>query len=245
MPSFTKGEIVNDAYSQLRISGITVDATPEDIALAVDRLDDMMSEFFGRNMCLNYEFEENPSPTTFHGVDRQHHLMMASNLAMTLLQDFGKDAPMALRGTARSTYDTSSAVSAVAKIRQVQYPSRMPRGSGIRRFNRWRRFHPANNPPVTSCFNFKMFLGDVKDIVEPFIAYLEGETIASYTISTSAGLTISNDTNLGDTLTYRVTAASGSSVQTKQTITVVITTSTGRITTKERTVELEDRAQKP
>ena len=73
MPSFTKGEIVNDAYSQMRISGITVNATPADVALAVGRLDDMMSEFDGRNMCVNYAFEDSPSPVTEHGVDRKHH----------------------------------------------------------------------------------------------------------------------------------------------------------------------------
>ena len=243
MPSFTKGEIINDAFSQLRISGITVNATPTDISLAVGRLDDMMSEYYGRNVCLNYQFEESPLPTTEHGVDRQHHLMMASNLAVKLLQDFGKDAPVSLIGTARSTYDTSSSVSAVNKMREVQYPSRMPRGSGIRRFNRWRRYHPANPPPVTSCSNIKMFLGDVKDIVEPFIAFLKGETIASYTIDASAGLTISNDTNLSDTLTYRVAAATGTSVHTRQVISIVITTSTGRIHTRERVVELEARAR--
>ena len=171
--------------------------------------------------------------------------MMSSNLAIKLLQDFGKDIPQTLWNTAASSYDTSASWSAIHNIREVNYPSRMPRGSGTRRFNRWRRFHPANPPVLSVCTNFEMFQGDVKDIVEPFIAYLEGETISSYTISTSSGLSISNDTNLSDTLTYRVTATQGVSVQTKQTITIVITTSTGRVHTRERTVELQDRTQKP
>ena len=172
-------------------------------------------------------------------------IMMASNLGLRLTQDFGKDVPPMLMGLARSTYDTSSSIAMVDRLKQVQQPSRMPRGSGTRRFNRWRRYFPANHPVVSKCANFAMFQGDVKDIVEPFVAYLEGETIASYTISASSGLSISNDTNLGDTLTYRVTAASGTGVQTLQAITVVITTSTGRVYTRERTIEIEARTETP
>ena len=180
MPSFTKIDIVNDAYSQMRISGITVDPTPEDVALAVDRLDDMMAEFNARNVCINYEFEENPNPITKHGVGREHHLMMAANLAMWLLQDFGKDIPPSLYAVASRTYDTTSSVVAVKNLREVQQPSRMPRGTGTRRFNRWRRYFPPNPPVVSVCSNITMFLGDTKDEVEFFVAYLESQQLLRF-----------------------------------------------------------------
>lgn len=242
MPSFTKIEIVQDAYSQMRISGITVEPTPRDTATALNRLEDMMATYAdGRALCVNYEFENEPIPTSEHGVDRAHHLMMAANLGVKLCPDFGKDVPSSLSAIARSTYSASSGIAMRERQRQVAYPQRMPRGSGIRRFNRWRHHWPPNHPPMTSCANVFMQIGDVRDLRERFTAYLKGETIKTYTIEASSGLTISNDAIDGDDITYRVTASGGGDNDTDQTIVIVMTTSTDRITTRERLVELSPR----
>lgn len=239
---FTKIDTVQSAYSQLRISGLTVDPTPEDTLLALTRLEDMMALWYGLNVCLNYQFEDVPDPTTEHGVERKHHYTMATNLAVMLCPDFGKDVPPLLHTKASTSYNATSSMVAVSKLREVSYPSRMPRGAGNRRFNRWRRHFPADPPPVTSCNNTVMFFGDVKDIVEPFSAYRLNEFIASYTIDSSSGLTISNDVNGIDKITYRVTATGGGNSDSDQTVVITVTTSTGRITTRERLFHLKARA---
>ena len=56
-----KGEAVKQAYAQIRISGLTVDPTPEDIELAIWELDQMMWEWQGKRRLVNYNF---PPPTT-------------------------------------------------------------------------------------------------------------------------------------------------------------------------------------
>ena len=57
----TKIELINQAYSLIRISGITLDPSGEDISLALDRLETMAAEFYGRNIKTDYNFEEKPT----------------------------------------------------------------------------------------------------------------------------------------------------------------------------------------
>lgn len=241
----TKLDTVQDAYSQIRISGLTINPGPEDVLTALTRLEDMMAEFYGRHLCLNYQFEETPDPGTEHGVDRRHHYMMATNLAVKLCPDFGKDVPQSLSGYASGAYSTSSSIAMVESLRETPYPNRMPRGEGQRRLNRWRRHFPSDPPPKTSCANTEMFYGDIVDIVESFVAYLTDEVIASYTIESSTGLTISNDVNGINQISYRASATGGGNSDTDQTVVITITTDTGRITTRERLFRLERRALTP
>ena len=52
----TKADLINGAYSLMRISGITVDPSADDLALALERLEDMAEEFAGRNIITDYNF---------------------------------------------------------------------------------------------------------------------------------------------------------------------------------------------
>ncbi len=187
----TKVELINSAYSQLRISGLTINPTPEDTETALWRLEDMMAEYWGRTLNFNYNFEEEPTATAASGVDRVHHRMIASNLAVTLCPDFGKDVPIKLDSIARASFSASSAVLARERVRQVAYPSRMPVGSGNRQFgNRFRKFFPSSTPPITSAGNEKMLCGDINDYQSSFASYLMDETIDSYVIEVGAGLSL-------------------------------------------------------
>lgn len=132
-----KIDIINGAYSQLRVSGLTVQATPEDVQLALDRLEDMASEWRSRNVDVGYYFEDEPDPDSIFGADRAYKQAFETNLAISLIPDFNKTVPQALAAKASATYSAMS--SAVAQVCEVPYPSRMPRGSG--NFNRWNRFY--------------------------------------------------------------------------------------------------------
>ena len=57
-----KADIIADAYSQMRISGLTVEPTPEDLELALVRLENMGAEFESRKMSAGYVLEENSRP---------------------------------------------------------------------------------------------------------------------------------------------------------------------------------------
>ena len=61
----TKADRINSAYSKLRISGLTVDPSPEDLSLALMTFENMMSELeMGRNICMDYNFEVDPDPNS-------------------------------------------------------------------------------------------------------------------------------------------------------------------------------------
>lgn len=187
----TKVEHINSAYSKIRISGITINPTPEDTETALWRLEDLMWEFYGRTLDFNYNFEDVPLSTSESGVDRIHHNMIASNLAMLLLPDFGKDATPELAGQARSSFSASSAVIARKRLQGVNYPNRMPIGTGNRNFGfRSRQYFPAAHPAVTDASNYVLKCGEIEDFEESFFDWLGDEAIASYTISVEAGVTL-------------------------------------------------------
>ena len=59
-----KVDLVNRAYDWLRISGLTSNPLPEEVAIALDIQENMMYEFQSRNICSSWVFEECPDPNT-------------------------------------------------------------------------------------------------------------------------------------------------------------------------------------
>lgn len=231
-----KVDRINAAYSKLRISGVTVDPTPEDLELALQELENMMSEI---NISIGYNFEDEPDPNSPLGVDRKYWNMINTNLAIRLIADFNKAVPGALVAQANQSMSAAVGYAAADRVRQVQYPSRMPSGSGnTNRFGRWYRFaHPVQLPP-----NDKETVivepGDVDDYRVDFSAYLGEEAIASYLIEATNGLTIDSSSNDSPVINYRVTVADGAQVW--QQVKVTITTDLGRV--QYQTVDFEVKA---
>ena len=69
-----KVNIISDAYSKLRISGLTVLPTPEDLELALSRLESMMAELDVRGISIGYNFEDNPDPNSLTNIPRYSFL---------------------------------------------------------------------------------------------------------------------------------------------------------------------------
>ena len=90
MANNLKSDIIDGAYSQMRISGITVDPGASDLVLALRRLDGLASELCGRKVYTGYYFEEEPDITSPSGIDRKYWYSFECILAMRLLSDFGK-----------------------------------------------------------------------------------------------------------------------------------------------------------
>ena len=228
----TKGEVINDAYSQMRISGLTVTPSPELQSLALSRLEAMMAELEINNVCLEYNFTTVPDPSDETGVVLPFFLMMSTNLA-TRLVDFNKVTPPALTAMASQSLSNATGWSAAQNVKQVQPSRRMPTGAGNNRtFARYNRFsRPIETPPI-SCDVIKMVVGDIGDYTESFKAYLDVETIASYVISSDTGLTIQSSSNNDPLINYRILAVSNSTNGIWQQVKIVITTSTGRVETR-------------
>jgi len=229
-----KVDIINDAYSQLRISGLTVNPSPADLEVALNRLESMAAEWSTRNMSARYIFEDIPDPNTEAGIVRGFKQAFATNLAIRLIPDFNKAVAPTLYSQASQS--ASNLAARTALVREVPYPNRQPRGRGnIQRTWRWSRFYFTANAAPISEFTIQMFIGDINDFEEHFDAYLEGlETIDTYTIESDSGLQIEGDVNTDEDVLFTIKAlgSNDNSSNEAQQVKIVVTTTTGRIETR-------------
>jgi len=230
--STLKGDIINSAYSRLRISGITKLPSPADVELALDRLEDMMASWRSWNIDLGYVFEDAPDSGTPHGLAREYLAGVKSNLAMILLADYGKEAPMPLVLEAGGAFAQLQAAS--VKVARIPYPNRMPIGSGNRQVTNWQRFAPTAKVIAEDFSAESLFLEDIKDLEENLHYALRTdntETITSFTITADDELTIVSSSLASPVITYRLQA--GDTETSRAVVTILATTSLGQRITKQ------------
>jgi hypothetical protein len=228
MPNNLKIDIINGAYSQMRVSGLTVNPSANDLVLALRRLEGLANELEGRNVCTGYYFEEDPDVNSPCGLDSKYWYAFECILAMRLVPDFGKGSnpdPILFKNASAGM---SFLYSSTANPRQIQYPRRQSLGAGnaLRRFNKF--YTPIPEAPNT-CATNRMIVGDIDDFVEHFESYLiSPEIIDSYTIEADTGLTIVSDSLTTPDVFYRIQADSVGVFKVK----IVATTDDGRIITR-------------
>jgi hypothetical protein len=227
----TKLDIITDAYSRGRVSGLTSNPTPDDLTLALRRLEGMMAQWEVDNICVGYNFEDDPGLQSLHNVQRGYWASLETALMMRLLSDFGKQPTPTLVKDARGAHATLLSGTAVTNM--VQYPNRQPVGSGndLRR-NRFRRFYRPTGAAPNDCeVTNPMYAGNIDNFTEHFDAWLDqGETLVSYTITTAkpTNLVISADALVTPDVNYTVEAKVGGTYS----VVIVVTSSTGRVNTR-------------
>jgi len=210
MPQKTKGEHINDAYSKLRINGLTVNPSASDNDLALVRLEDFIAECEGRNICLNFNFEEEPDPSTRSGVDKQFNEMVSSNLAVRLAPDFGKGVKIDPLLVSQANYSLSNAQARTATVNKSRYSRNAPVGSG-NYIGQYENFYTIANPAPISCKTEALEVEITRDYSESFVDFLNPDTaeeISSFTIQASGGLTLVSSAINADLngIDYTVTA---------------------------------------
>ncbi len=234
--SFDKVDIIKDAYSQLRISGLTSSPVPEELELALIRLEDMAAMWEGSNISIGYNFEEEPDPNSPSGIQPAYKLAFVHNLAVLLIPDF-EATPSLLSPLAKGSYNTMPSQVSLARPQQVQQPDRMPRGSGnTLSCNRWNRFYRARSEFFNSTSSIQMFIGDTYEDSFNFNSYLEdNESIDSFDLQLDAGLTLDSSSAEDYRVNFKVTATYPSGVSVSQfgaQVTCIITTSNSRVNTR-------------
>ena len=221
-----KVDIIADAYSQLRISGLTVNPTPEDLEVALMRLEDMAAEFETRNMSAGYFLEEIPDPNSLCGIPRAFKHAYSTNLAVRLIPDFNKEVPVTLQKQASQSASNLAARSALQRM--TPYARRMPRGSGnTLGFYRWDRFYRGQSPqPATTN---QLRVGDINSYFEDWADYLtRDEVISTFAVTPDDGLEIT-DSAIDDTkINYTVSAPDKNSTSAGW-VDIQITTDLGRV----------------
>ena len=236
-----KGDIIKGSYSQLRISGITVDPASEDNRLALTRLENMAAEFSKRNASCGYQFENVPDINSKHGLLREYWHSFEAILAVRLMPDFGKGSTPDPRLLSESQAAYSFIFSSTAVVTPLTYPSRQPMGSGNRRYGTYhRRYYPPSvgiPNAETTAPAYRMYTGNIADFTEYFNAYLmSGEAISSYQTGAEPGLDIQSSGLASPNVSYQVKAVATTNVFPK--LTIEITTSTGRVETRIKQFEV-------
>lgn len=229
---YLKVDIIRGAYSQLRISGLTTNPTPEDLEVALMRLENMIAEWGARNILINYNFEDEPDPNSLTNVNSAFANALETNLAVRLIPDFNKDVPQVLYSIATGAFSTMSSAVALQRLNQVQYPQRQPTGSGNSKlWNRWRRFYRDCNGRPNVSKSYEIYEGDINDYVEHFDSYLhEGETILNLDIQVDDGLILVSSSFDDDNAYYRIEA--DDKVNCKTQVTIFVRTSEFRVETR-------------
>ena len=244
--STLKIDIINKAYEKGRISGLTSSPTAENRSSALSELEDMAAKWTGpgKNICVDYNFEDVPDLNSPHNIPREYHSAFYNNLAVIILSNFGKEALPAVQRSAAADYSAMS--NATAEVRETHPSNRMPRGSGSRRYRgRYGRnyFQTVHRSPI-GCDTNKMFIGDMDNFVEHFDAYLDaGEDIATYTLEADSGLFVAAQALATPDINYTVRADGTTSEVTTNAflqIKIVATTTAGRVETRVISFELRE-----
>lgn len=131
----TKGEIVNQAFQMLMISGVTAGASNEDISLALRSLESMVLSWERSGVYIGYI-----KSTSFDDIDHADdsgiadtdYFAVYTNLAVRLAPAFGKNPPPQLTKDAKKSYSDLFSEILIPVISQPN----MPLGAGDRRYGR-------------------------------------------------------------------------------------------------------------
>lgn len=196
----SKTQIISNAFDELRINGITSKADNEDIALALDSLEQVVSEF---PFDIGYRFESNPDPNTLTGIPQYAERAVYMALAVRLAPRYGKDASI-YRNDAASALN--ALYSRVRRVPQVYNSPRMPMGMGNRaHYPKYNQFMPPTSAAPVSV-NTEQFVNHDKRIISvDFSDYLAAnESISSYSIESAQNLEITGDSFDGAVITLTV-----------------------------------------
>lgn len=191
-----KGELVNGAYAIIRISGLTLTASPDEITAGIQEADDLASELKGRGVDVNWQQPSNyglSDPADTSGLTPEMAGPFKSILSLRLVDLFGKQATPSL---AKRADDGMRALEQITvSVPQSELPSTLPFGSGNEWDYRSRRFY--SEPAINNDADY-VFLGDVLNYTEDFSSWLIDDVLATVTWESSdSGIEIEN-TSFGD-----------------------------------------------
>ena len=104
---YTKRQFVTAAFEELGLADYAHDLQPQDLQMAVRRLDAMMAEWNGRGLRLGYPLVSDPENTlldTETGVQDAANEAIITNLGIRIAPSFGRQVMQETMNTARRAY---------------------------------------------------------------------------------------------------------------------------------------------
>lgn len=193
----SKGDLVVAALEELRISGLTIKASPEEVVSGIKKMDMMVSSWKNKNICLSYI-----SSTSFNAIDPSQNAGIAEseiyavviNLAKNLAESYGKEVPRNV---------SSQAKELMAGLYEVLLPNResdpyLPTGSGeaysyynSMYYGYYNKFFSSEENAPDNCSTFDIKVGQIDLFTVDFTNYLiDGNSISSYEIEDGDGVVV-------------------------------------------------------
>ena len=189
----TKGDLVNGTYSLMRISGLTVNASPEDVVLSLQVADDYAEELKGNGLDLQWQAPAeygNSDPADNSGLTPQMAGPFKKLLMSEIVLAFGREITPTLDRIASNGMRALENI--VVSVPTANNPGTLPFGSG----NEWdyndRKFY---SEPAVNNNAYYGIEGDVYNYTEDFAQWLINEELVTVTWDIGgSGMSIANET---------------------------------------------------
>lgn len=142
---WTKQQFIDAAFDEIGLASYMFDLQPEQLQIALQKLDSMMAAWNAKGIRIGYPIPTNALDSSLNdesNVPDSANEAIFLNLAVRLAPSYGKQLQLETKQNAKASYDTLLARAAMPNEMQLGV---MPSGAGNRRYQEERPFLP---PPV-------------------------------------------------------------------------------------------------
>jgi len=143
--SYTKLQLINEAFDVVGLSSFVFDLTPSDLQSAARKLDSMMSSWDSLGIHIGYPVSTNPQNISTSDESNAPSLAVQAivyNLGIRIAPSFGKQLSQDVKQVARESY--LELLRRYSQVKEMQLPI-MPIGAGSKNID-----YPFTQQPVNS-----------------------------------------------------------------------------------------------
>ena len=187
-----KIDLISGMYQLIRISGLTTDAIPEEIEVALQVSDDLAGELLASGLNTSYiqpaEYGQS-DPNDYSGLNAQTAGPFKKLLAREVVDYFGKQMPVTLQMNAEK--GLRSLEQLLVNVLPSQNPGTLPIGSGNEWDYRSDKFYPE---PISDDGAIYHYLTDVFQYKKDWAQWLASiADLATVEYEADDGITLSNE----------------------------------------------------
>ena len=149
--SWTKQQIVTQAFDEIGLAAYVFDLQAEQLQSALRKLDAMLATWNARGIRIGYPLPGSPedsSLTEETGIPDAASEAVYLSLAVRLGPSYGKIVPLETKIAAKQAYD--ALVTRFITIQEFQLPTTLPAGAGNKAYSQYNTFI---RPPAASILN--------------------------------------------------------------------------------------------
>tara|TARA_R110000744_G_scaffold352095_3_gene458151 strand:- start:15523 stop:15999 length:477 start_codon:yes stop_codon:yes gene_type:complete len=129
--SWTKSNLIKEAYGEIGLASYVYDLQPEQLESALRRMDSMMANWYSKGISVGYPLPSTPTDSSLDeasNIPDIYAMAIYTNLAIQIAPGMGKTPSPQTVKLANSSYRDAMIRSVTPK--PVRYPAGMPVGAG-------------------------------------------------------------------------------------------------------------------